>query len=382
MGRPPLALGTYGRVRTYRHRNGWKARTLYRDFDGKSRAVERHAPTQGGAERALAQALRDRGRVDAGGLITRETRVSVVAEQWYSELVAAGRSPSTLQAYRDRLDRQIIPALGDVRVRELTVGLLDRHLGVVKAVNGPAMAKQTRSVLSGVCGLACRHDALVANPCRDVARIATKPAHAPRSLSIEQVTGLRTWLSADKKANERDLPDLVALLAATGIRIGEACALTWNDIDLAAGTVHVRATVLRLKGQGLILKPATKTAAGQRILELPRWCVAMLTARRAGLGHHGAASDTPVFAAPVSGGWRDPSNTRRGLRAAFTEAGFDGLTSHAFRKTVATLMDEAGLSARAGADQLGHAKPSMTQDTYYGRKIRRTGAADVLEALG
>ena len=49
--------------------------------------------------------------------------------------------------------------------------------------------------------------------------------------------------------------------------------------------------------------------------------------------------------------------------------------------TVATLMDQAGLSARAAADQLGHAKPSMTSDRYFGRGVTDTGAADVLEAL-
>jgi integrase len=62
--------------------------------------------------------------------------------------------------------------------------------------------------------------------------------------------------------------------------------------------------------------------------------------------------------------------------------GMPGMSSHVFRRTVATLMDDAGLSARKAADQLGHAKPSMTQDVYYGRKMRATGAAGVLEALG
>jgi integrase len=51
-----------------------------------------------------------------------------------------------------------------------------------------------------------------------------------------------------------------------------------------------------------------------------------------------------------------------------------------FRKTVATLMDHAGLSSRAVADQLGHAN-TMTSDVYFGRKVAATGAAAVLEAL-
>ena len=81
------------------------------------------------------------------------------------------------------------------------------------------------------------------------------------------------------------------------------------------------------------------------------------------------------------GNLRDPSNTQADLRDAFAAAGFTWVTSHVLRKTVATLMDQAGLSARAAADQLGHAKPSMTSDRYFGRGVTDTGAADVLEAL-
>jgi integrase len=44
-------------------------------------------------------------------------------------------------------------------------------------------------------------------------------------------------------------------------------------------------------------------------------------------------------------------------------------------------MDAAGLSARAAADQLGHAQVSMTTDHYFGRRIAATGAARVLEAV-
>ncbi|MCE0765819.1 tyrosine-type recombinase/integrase [Pseudonocardia kujensis] len=66
----------------------------------------------------------------------------------------------------------------------------------------------------------------------------------------------------------------------------------------------------------------------------------------------------------------------------FTDAGYDWVTSHVYRKTVATLMDQAGLTARQAADQLGHSKVSMTQDNYFGRKVARTGAAAVLEIFG
>ena len=83
------------------------------------------------------------------------------------------------------------------------------------------------------------------------------------------------------------------------------------------------------------------------------------------------------------GGLRDPKNTRREVRAALDRAGFDWVTSHSFRKTTATMLDEAGLSARVIADQLGHARPSMTQDVYMGRKAVDARVAEALEeALG
>jgi integrase len=169
-------------------------------------------------------------------------------------------------------------------------------------------------------------------------------------------------------------------MMATGMRIGEAAGLAWNAVDLDAGTVAVRAAVVRVTGQGLTRK-STKTDTGLRTLILPSWCIDVLRARVARLDHTGSWRDRPVFPAPM-GGWRDPSNTQSDLRAAFDNAGFDWVTSHVFRKSVASVMDGAGLSSRAAADQLGHANTSMTTDVYFGRKVLATGAAAVLEVLG
>ena len=126
MGRPPLALGTAGAIRHYKTPTGYRARVLVRDHDGHVRALERRGATKTAAERALKLALRDRAPTQARGELTADSRVSVLAETWYAEL--ADLSPITLQAYRDRLDRQLLPRLAQLRIRELSVGTLDRHL--------------------------------------------------------------------------------------------------------------------------------------------------------------------------------------------------------------------------------------------------------------
>jgi len=189
-------------------------------------------------------------------------------------------------------------------------------------------------------------------------------------------------ITSDNTAVARDLPDFVAFMLATGLRIGEASTITWDAVDLDAGTVEVRGTVIRLKGQGLLLTSTTKSTAGLRTLALPTWCVEVLQhrARRldASCVTHGA---DPVFPAP-KGGLRDPSNTQGDLRETLAWCGLQGITSHhIFWKTTATLLDNAGLSARTIADQLGHAQPSVTQNVYMGRKIASTKAATALQQL-
>ncbi|MCA1673369.1 MAG: hypothetical protein LC799_14615 [Actinobacteria bacterium] len=88
-----------------------------------------------------------------------------------------------------------------------------------------------------------------------------------------------------------------------------------------------------------------------------------------------------VFTSPT-GLLRDPSNTQVDLRDVFGRLGYPWVTSHVFRKTAATLLDEAGVTARKIADQLGQSQVSVTQDFYLGRKIASEDAARVLEIIG
>jgi integrase len=214
--------------------------------------------------------------------ITPETPVARLAEVWFAELAARDRSASTISQYRYRLDRQVLPALGDLPTRKLTVGRVDRHLRAVAAVHGPALARMVRSVLSGMCGLAARQDALDRNPVRDAGPIETPRREQATVLTIAEAARLVAALDTDPVAHRRDLPDLVRMMLATGMRIGEAAALTWDRVDLDQETVTVRGTVLRVKGHGLVVAAQPKTVAGFRTLLMPPWANAMLRRRSPG----------------------------------------------------------------------------------------------------
>src|SRR5262245_42228007 len=117
MPRPPLPVGTMGEIRVYPAASGkFCAIANYRDFDGRTRRVERVGKTETAARNRLKEACRDRGRSDAAAEISPRTTVEAVAELWFSEVdqaVRAGdRSPGTGRQYRDRIDKQVVPALG------------------------------------------------------------------------------------------------------------------------------------------------------------------------------------------------------------------------------------------------------------------------------
>jgi integrase len=81
----------------------------------------------------------------------------------------------------------------------------------------------------------------------------------------------------------------------------------------------------------------------------------------------------------TAGTWRDPDNFRARWRKVRDDLGVPDVTSHSFRKSLATLIDDEGLSARIGADHLGHARVSETQDTYMARGRVHLQVAELLD---
>lgn len=383
MARPLLDIGTYGDIYTKEIAPGqWMARCQFRDADGVTRPVKRHGPTKPKAVAALKKALTERSSAVTGGAFSPDMKVADLAEKWFAEmrrLVDEGqRSPTTVDQYEGIWDRRIKKAFAELRCRELDplvggVTIVHDFL-VAVGKNSKANAKMCRSVLSGMFGFAVPRRAMTGNPVRDVGSIEVSVKRGKRGITAEEILDFHSKLLADEKAARWSLPDLTTFMAASGVRIGEVLAVSWDDIDFAESTVDISHRLIRVKGKGLIRAEKTKRETGDRLLELPSWAMTMLKRRRLASG--GAV---PVFADSF-GYWRDPSNTRRALREVRDEAGYQWLTSHAYRRGVATILDDGGATARAVADQLGHAQVSMTQNVYLARRTSNAGAVKILES--
>lgn len=376
MARPPMPVGTAGKIDFLtigpKH---VRARVRVRDYDGVTRPVTRFGATKAAAERRLKEALRDRvGPTE--GPITSDTKVRDLAEVWREEVRASDLSDGSKELYQRDLDQKVLPAMGALSIRESDVPACDRFLKAVRRNSGPGKAKSCKTVLSLLLGLAVRHGAIRTNPIRDVARIKRgQRKDRPRALTVAETNDAISKARTDPRANLQDVVDLMEFMFGTGLRIGEACGLTDSAIDLRTGTLEVCQIAVRLSGKGTILQPRPKTDAGWRIIALPLNVVELCRSRIASIDN-----EHRLLFAGLKRGVRNPSNANRDMKAAILRGNpaLTWLTSHTARKTVATRLDEAGLSAREIADHLGHAKPSMTQDVYMGRGVACAAAATVL----
>lgn len=384
MPRPPLAVGSWGKIsRTELSPKKWRARARFRDFTGVTKTVEAWGKSGAEAQRRLEGELRDRVAA-AGTDISADMRLSVLGEIWLEEAAASGLTPQTVDRYRDAFEKVVLPGLGGLRTREATVSAVDRFLKAV-ATKTPAQAKQARVVLNGMLGLAARHDALRSNPVRDtrLPRGVRKPV---RALSVEEVDALRRGVQQWQKDPHQigpkrapDLLDVVDLMLATGCRIGEVCALRWDDVDLSTSpaTATIRGTVVRIAGLGLIRQPTPKTAAAHRTVTLPRFAADTLLRRQV----QGWPNPHNVIFPSSAGTLRDPHNLRRQWRDARHAAGFDWVVPHSFRKTVATIIDrESGTKDAAAV--LGHSGVAVTEAHYVQRATVAPDMSTLLEALG
>lgn len=260
---------------------------------------------------------------------------------------ARGLAPRTIRAYR----ADLVPLLAGLDdVGDLDTAGIRAHLGA-KHREGAARSSIARAVT------AIRRFGAWATAAglidTDPAARITGPSphrHLPDILTPEQAVAAATLGPAGTESENADDDPLVLrdaaimeILYATGIRVGELCALDVRDVDLARATLVVTG-----KGDRQRTVPFGEPAA--RAIE--RW----LGAR----GDVAAPDCGDALLLGARGHRLDPRQARRIVHAATARAGA-GTSPHGLRHTAATHMVEGGADLRVVQELLGHSSLGTTQ---------------------
>lgn len=321
------------------------------------------------AEQELAKALRER---DTGtDLSPGRLTVADYLRRWLRDYAAHNVAPSTFARYKGIIDSHLIPALGNLRLRDLRPAHLQAAYAGFLAPGGrkdsregglsPRSALHHHRLLKEALAQAVRWQQLAHNPADAVT--PPRPARPEmRVLSPEEVS----WLL--EAAIETPLYTLLYLALHTGLRQGELLGLKWEDVDLDRGSLHVQRTAQRLPGQGVTYRPPKSHRSCRPVSLSPEVVDLLREHRRAQVEHRlrvgpAYAGMGLVFASPL-GRPMDPGNLRRGFARLVEKAALAPVRFHDLRHTAATLMLTAGVHPKVVSERLGHATVSLTLDTY------------------
>lgn len=376
MAREAIQPGRWGRISRREVSPGaWRAHARYRDFAGVLHKVGARGPSASAAESRLQDRLiraSTEGTVDGSATIQPDTRMGVVFDQWIAEKRVEGQiSPQSLTTYLGVLERDLRPAFGALRVREVTPVAVNRVLMALGRAQKFDTARQARNVMSQVMMMCVRYGAAPVNPVRDAVTVRKPRRDEVRTISLEDIAllrkAVREWEHRPAllrgRRNITLLPQIVDTMLGTGLRIGECLALRVEDLDLDAQipTLTVTGTVVRADGR-LTRQPKPKSDSSRRTITLPTFVVtAIRTALDLGLD---GGPDDLVFPS-TKGTPRSPGRVRDQLRAAQENIGIE-VTPHDFRRTVATQVARGSTLAHATA-LLGHADESTTARHYVQR---------------
>ena len=316
-----------------------KYRARYRDLDGREHS--RHFDRKGDAELWLADQRVKLARGDwldpAAGLVT----VEAWAKEWLPSQVQL--KPSTYRRYESLLSTHIVKKWAKTPLSRLSPSSLQTWVADLSKKLSASSVRQAVIVLSRMLDVAVRDGRIRSNPAKglELPRLVSKPR---RYLTHAQVRALAEGIGHHKP--------LILLLAYSGIRWGEAMALTAADVDTLRCRLSITASTTEVSGKAVRGTP--KSGKGREVT-VPRFVIEAMSPLLTG---------GPVFHAP-RGGPISYSNFRRDFfTPAATAIGSEGLTPHELRHTAASLAISAGASPVAVAKMLGHADPSITLKVY------------------
>ena len=345
------------------------------DEAGRRQQTRRRGfPSQRAAQAALNKVLQDleeRTYVPP----SRQTLADFLTVDWLPAIETTVR-PSTFDSYARNIRNHVAEhAVGFLPLQKVDAAALNRLYADLLAGRrsgrplSPRTVAYIHVILHRAFRDAIRWDRLVRNP--------ADSADPPRPGKTHRST-MRTW-SADDLATfltataGHRLSAAWWVLATTGMRRGEVLGLSWEAVDLDAGMLSIRRTLVttqaRRAGDPGMAWSEPKTDKGWRTVALDDATVATLRAHRARqlqerLAAGAEYDDHTLVFCTVLGKPIHPKTLSWYFGQAVTAAGLPQIRLHDLRHTHATLALKAGVHPRVVQERLGHANVGVTLDTY------------------
>lgn len=267
------------------------------------------------------------------------------------------------QRYDYLIQTHILPELGGLKLSQISAPIVNTFL-MSKLTNGridghgglsPSYVSSIMIIVNSAISFAVAEQ--MCPPLRTPIYKPQKEKQELEILSYEAQSAIELFVCENLSGTNVGV--LISLY--TGLRIGEICALSWDDVDLIEGIIHVRHTIARVKSKDAVTKTMLvieepKTKASKRDIPIPSVLLPILTKYKGISKSHYVVADGSEFISPRTYEYR--------YHRLLEHCGVKAINYHALRHTFASRCIEVGVDVKSLSEILGHKNSSITLTTY------------------
>lgn len=292
---------------------------------------------------------------------TETTDFQSLAEEWFCHMKPLVKE-STYRKYSNLWQSYIRPQLGHMQIPDISQSILEEYCTALLTSGGSKgeglSAKTVSDTMSLIrCVLQFCISKKIVVSC-DTRMITVKQCTKKmRVLTVKEQQILCNHIYSDLS------PQNVGVLFClfTGIRVGEICALKWEDISFSENTVHIHQTMQRIQideteNKTKIIVTTPKSTCSIRTIPLPDELISVLkTVRGSASGYFLTGSDKR---------WIEPRTMQYHFKSLLKRCKIEDANYHALRHTFATRCVELGFDVKSLSEILGHASVNITMNRY------------------
>ena len=287
-----------------------------------------------------------------------------VAELWL-EIYKSTVKPTTYQGVKIKLDVMIDLYFTDMKIQQISVAYCQKV--AIELSNRYILYTNYYSVISRIFKYATSIDIIKSNPLDKIIKPKNRPLKVKENYYTKQE--LTDFLKVCKENCKPVEYTFYHLLSFTGLRIGEAIGLMWSDVDFENKRLNISRTAVKIGKEQTVQDPKTKKS--KRIITLDDETLNVLKLwKRQQIKEYfqvGKAyqHDSNYIFTNNKGKWLLTATMKVKLSSFFCKHNkLKKITPHGFRHTHASLLFEAGVTAKIISDRLGHNNVQITLDMY------------------